>query len=423
MESRKTLKRLFVHVKKMNIIPHLFRTEYSKIVAVLCKTYGFSNIELAEDIVSDTFLKATETWGLKGVPEHPTAWLYHVAKNRVKDHFKREQVFNEKVKPSVKGNGQEAYVLDFSEENIEDSMLRMMFAVCHPLITTESQIALALRVLCGFSIDEIANALLSNKANINKRLIRAKEKLRNNNFDINTFSKDELKTKINGVLSILYLLFNEGYFSTVSNKKVRKDLCFEAMRLLYIMLHNSSTNQPSVAALMALFCFQASRFEARTNELGEQVLYENQNTEQWDDELIKKGEYYLGLSAPKKRASKYHLEAMISFWHTRKNPDQTRKWESILQLYNKLLQLQYSPIAALNRTFALAMVHGKEVALQEALKIKLHKNPLYHSLLAELYHPKYIEKQVEHLQEAIRLTKNKSDIALLEKKLGEIFKK
>lgn len=401
------------------LIPHLFRTEYSKIVAVLCTTYGLSNIAYAEDVVSETFLKASETWGLKGIPENPTAWLYTVAKNVVKDNFKREKIFREKITSELQSSSaiEEGAELDLSDDNLKDSMLKMMFAVCHQSIAPESQIILALRVLCGFSIDEIANALLSNKATINKRLFRAKDKLREVGFGPILSSKIELQESISQVLTILYLLFNEGYFSTNAPEKIRKDLCFEAMRLLHLLANNKETNTPQTNALLALFCFQASRFEARTNPQGEPILYDDQNPEIWNKELIERGEYYLGRSATEGTISKYHFEAMIAYWHTIKNGNEDEKWGNILQLYNRLLQMDYSPIAALNRTYALAMVKGKDVALKEALKIKLEENPLYHALLAELYRESNFEKQIAHLKLALQFTKSEKDRFVLTNKL------
>jgi RNA polymerase sigma factor (sigma-70 family) len=407
-------------VSNNQLIPHLFREEYSKMVAVLCKTFGLTRMELAEDIASETFLKATETWGLKGVPDNPIAWLYTVAKNLAKDHFKRETIFNEKISPELRSVSlmEQWEEIDLSNDNIKDSMLRMMFAVCHPSITTESQIVLSLRVLCGFSIDEIANALLTSKSNINKRLTRTKNTFRTIDFAVSPLSSGDLNKRLNSVLSVLYLLFNEGYFSTKSSEKIRRDLCYEAMRLLHIVISKKETNLPEANALMALFCFQASRFDARINGAGEQILYHEQDADKWNSELIKKGEYYLWQSG-NKNTTRYHLEAMIALWHTQINGDEIKKWDNILQLYNRLLQLQYSPITALNRTYALAMVKGKEMALKEALKIKLDENPLYHSLLAELYCGLNHKKQISHLKMAIRLNQNKNDAFVLENKLKE----
>ncbi|MEM6700167.1 MAG: sigma-70 family RNA polymerase sigma factor, partial [Bacteroidota bacterium] len=185
------------------LIPNLFRTEYSKMVAVLCKTFGLSNIQIAEDIVSDTFLLAAETWGTKGLPDNQAGWLYTVAKNRTKDYLKREKIRQEKVEPSLQRNQVAAYQLetDFSDQNITDSQLQMIFAICHPSIPAEAQIALGLRVLCGFGIDEIANALLSNKETINKKLYRAKNHLRNNKIELVFPENKILSDRLDNVLT------------------------------------------------------------------------------------------------------------------------------------------------------------------------------------------------------------------------------
>ncbi len=403
-------------MKEANLIPHLFRKEFSKMVAVLCKTYGLSNIQLAEDIVGETFLLATETWGLKGIPDNPSAWLYKVAKNKTLDHFKRNKVFREKIAPKLH-NGIDKYELEvnLSDKNIIDSQLQMIFAVCNPIISPEAQITLALRVLCGFGINEISKAFLSNKETINKRLHRAKETLRKHKVDLSFPSTSQLDSRIDAVLSTIYLLFNEGYYSVASKQTIKKELCIEAMRLTYMLLDNQSTNLPKTNALMALLCFQSSRFEARTNNQGELVLYLDQDTEQWDYELIKKGTYYLNKSA-QGNLTKYHLEAGISFWHTRKE-ETAIKWDNILQLYNLLLQIEYSPIVALNRTYALSKVKGTEAAITEALKIKLNDNHLYHSLLAELYKESNKNLCLKHLELALALVKTEAEKMLITKKI------
>ncbi len=389
-------------------------------VAVLSKHFGFSNIQLAEDIVSDTFLKATETWGLSKIPENPAAWLYQVAKNRAVDYLRRQRLLNEKIAPELLQNKEteELPEFDFSTKNLDDSLLEMIFAVCHPQLPKESQIVLSLRVLCGFGIDEIANALLSNKANINKRLFRAKEKIRKNNLELLEVTQDQISERLDSVLSVLYLLFNEGYYSTVANEKIRKDLCFEAMRLLHLLTTNQGTDLPKVNALMALFCFHASRFEARTNKEGEQILFDEQDTNKWNLELIDKGEYYIQRSTIGRKRSVYHFQAAIAFWHTRTEIDSNQKWENILNLYNRLLQAQYSPIAALNRTYALSKVKGRELALKEALKIEMNDYHLYHSLLAELYKGLDESKEVLHLKRALDLAPNKRDKSLILRKLA-----
>jgi len=406
------------------LIPHLFRTEYRKIIAVLCKRFGFEQIETAEDIASETFMTAAQTWGLQGIPQNPVAWLYTVAKNKASNFLKRQAVFNNKVvkEPSVTGDTSTlpAYEIDLSPQNINDSQLQMMFAICHPAIAAEAQIGLSLRILCGFGIEEIADAFLSNKETINKRLFRAKEKLRSENIAIELPGLAEIDERLGTVLATLYLLFSEGYYSVSNNKTLRKELCFEAMRLCYMLVENRHTNKPPVNALLSLMCFHASRFEARLDQNGELILYEEQDTSLWDADLISKGGYFLNCSASGNHLSKYHLEAAIAYWNTQKD-DTREKWEAILQLYNRLLQIEYSPIAALNRTFALSKANGAAAAIIEAEKLQLTNNHFYFTLLGELYTGIDNRKARDNFQKALALAKTNTDRQVIQKKLDRLI--
>lgn len=411
-------------MNEKELIPQLFRTEYRKIISVLCKLFGIVHIEIAEDIANDTFLLASETWGLKGIPENPTAWLYTVAKNRTKDYFKRHKTFSEKIVVDFKlnQNQSEEIEVDLSLKNITDSQLQMIFAICNPLIPAEAQIGLALRILCGFGIDEIAEAFLTNKETINKRLFRAKEKLRTENIKIELPTEDDINTRLETVLTTLYLLFNEGYHSSTHKTHLRKELCLEAMRLNYFLIENETTNKPIVNALMSLMCFHSSRFEARTNQIGEPILYDQQDKNLWNEELVAKGNYFLVQSARGNELSKYHLEANIAYWHSSKieNP---KKWDNILQAYNQLLLIEYSPITALNRTYALAQVKGKQTAIKEAEKLKLTDNHFYFSLLGYLHTDIDNAKAISYFEMAQKKAKTDNDKSLLNKKLNDLKKK
>jgi predicted RNA polymerase sigma factor len=400
------------------LIPHLFRTEYRKIVTVLCRLFGIEHIEIAEDIASDTFLLASELWGLKGLPENPTAWLYVVAKNKARDYLKRDSLFAQSVAKGIKSNSaiSEEIEIDLSIKNINDSQLAMMFVVCHPCNPPEAQIGLALNLLCGFGADEIASAFLTNKDVIYKRLQRAKGKLRTENIKIEQPTLAEIDERLSAVLMTLYLLFNEGYYSSSRDTTLRKDLCLEAMRLTYLLIENEQTNKPFVNALLSLMCFHSSRFDARLNQHGETILYQDQDAGLWNQELITKGEYFLDQASQGDQVSKYHLEAGIAYWHTNK-ADTREKWDGILQLYNQLLLIEYSPIAALNRTFALAKVNGKREAIIEAEKIRLIENHLYHSLLGELYTDLDNARAISHLETALALAKSSADKTLISKKI------
>jgi RNA polymerase sigma factor (sigma-70 family) len=408
-------------MEQQELIPHLFRTEYRKITAVLCKLFGISHIEIAEDIASDTFLLASETWGYKGLPENPVAWLYKVASNKAKDYFKRDALFHQKIATQISNSftGTGEIEIDLSEKNIVDSQLQMMFAICHPSIPVNAQIGLSLRILCGFGIEEIADAFLTNKETINKRLFRAKETLRIEKVKIEFPDKQEISKRLEAVLITLYLLFNEGYYSSSQNIPLRQDLCLEAMRLTHLLIQNRSTNEPSVNALMALMCFHSSRFEARIDKKGDPVLYQDQDTGLWNRELIAKGMYYLGHASQGNEISKYHLEANIAYWHTVKE-DTEEKWEGILQLYNQLLQVEYSPMAALNRTYALSKANGKPEAIIAAEKLKLIDNHLYHSLLGELYTNIDNIKAVMHFKTALKMAKSVADKTIISNKIAEL---
>lgn len=408
-------------MEESQLLPNLFRTEYRKIVSVLCYLFGIDNIEIAEDITSDTFLAATETWSIKGIPENPTAWLYTVAKNKTKNYLKRNAVFEQKLSVEIKrtANKTEEIEIDLSNKNITDSQLAMIFTVCNPVNSGEAQIALALNLLCGFGIQEISDAFLTNKEVIYKRINRAKEKLKEASIKIEQPTLSEINNRLERVLTTLYLLFSEGYYSTSQNTILRQDLCAEAMRLTFLLIENPTTNLPSVNALLSLMCFHSSRFDARTNENGETILYQDQDEALWNQELIEKGQYYLAQASTGSQLSKYHLEAGIAYWHTQKE-DTSEKWQNILQLYNHLLFLEYSPIAALNRTFALAKTNGKEEAIIEAEKLNLIDNPFYYSLLGNLYTDIDNKKAIQNFEKALQISNSQADKATLIKNINSI---
>jgi predicted RNA polymerase sigma factor len=404
-----------------DLLPHLFRQEYAKMTAVLCRHFGLKHIELAEDIASDTFLKASEHWAINGIPENPTAWLYTVAKNKTKDYFKHIAVFETQVRATIKPAQTEAATdFEFTSEHISDSQLAMIFAVCNPVNSTENQICLALQILCGFSVEEISNAFITKFETIKKRLLRARAILRNDNFQIRTLNETEIRSRLDTVLKTLYLLFNEGYFSKTNNQQIRKELCSEAVRLTVLLTENLLTNQPQTNALLALMCFQSSRLEARMNEKGEAILFDKQDKSLWDKTLIDRGNYYL-INATNGSAdcqTKYHLEAGIAYWHTA--PTEQHKWQHILQLYNQLVLIEYSPITALNRVFAFANVYGRKKAISEAEKLKLTEIGNYHQLLGYLYTDEDLDKAIDHYRQAVQLAKSKTEKQTLNKEIERL---
>ena len=408
-------------MERQILIPHLFRKEFSKITTVLCNRFGILHIETAEDIASETFLLALETWSYKGIPENQTAWLYTVAKNKAINHLKRNHLFSAKIATELKYRVPDSTEIniDLSDKNIKDSQLQMLFAICHPSISTEAQIGLALRVLCGFGIDEIATALLTNKETVNKRLLRAKEKLRKENIQLKLPSDEEIGKRLETVLTTLYLLFNEGYYSESHDAVLRKDLCLDAMRLTSILTEYEQTNRPVVNALLSLMCFHASRFEARNHQFGTLILYDEQDAEQWDQSLVAKGAMLLKQATCGTQISSYHIEACIAYWHTQKK-DTTEKWENILQLYNQLLSEAYSPIASLNRIYAFSKVHGKVMAIEEAEKLDIKDNQYYFALLGYLYSGINNTTAKKYFQKTLTLAKTEVDKITIKKRLENL---
>ncbi|HLU93239.1 MAG TPA: sigma-70 family RNA polymerase sigma factor [Membranihabitans sp.] len=404
-------------MNEITIIPILFKTEYSKMVSVLIRTFGLDYIEIAEDIVSETFLSALEIWPYKGTPENPTAWLYTVAKNKLKNQLKRRNTFDRIVSEQSSSRTQfNEFDVDFSEKNISDSQIQMLFVVCHDSISPETQVCLALRILGGLGLSEIANAMLSNKETIHKRLQRGKEKLLTAGIQIEMPDSQEIDKRLNSVLKTIYLLFSEGYYSETNNSIVRKDLCVEAINLAYLLLRHPLTNNHATNALMSLMCFHASRLDARQSGNGHMVLYDDQDRTLWDTELIEKGFHYLLEASKWEISSTYYFEASIAYWHTVENshPD---KWTSILSLYDILLSAYTSPIVALNRLWAYSKVHGNISAIREAGKLDLKTNHFYFILLAELHKSIDPNRSIHYLTEALTICMTDSERSLIKNKI------
>ena len=396
-------------------IAQIFKDEYSNLVAVLYHFYRIADIQLAEDLVSETFVKAMKTWSHKGIPESPKAWLRKTAKNLIIDQSRRQKNFDQKISPELRHENRESIDIELNDKIIEDSQLKMIFVVCDPKLSNEAQLCLALRILCGFSIDEIARALLSNKETVNKKLYRAKKALRLENGLTSHLDDTEYVIRLDSVLRVIYLIFNEGYYSSSNEKNIRQEFCWEAMYLCKFLESKSHFSKSKICALLALMCFHASRFHARISETDRIQLYDEQDRSKWDIELIQKGEEYLKKSATGNIVSKYHLEAAIAYWHT---SDHKGKWNSILQLYNKLLTIEYSPVIAMNRTYALAKANSVEEAIESVLKLDLKNDHYYYCLVAELYNMKSDKKmEIYYLQKALEIIENPNERALIVGKL------
>lgn len=409
------------------LVDHLFRHETGKLTAVLTRIFGSHNLELAEDVVQDTLLEAIKGWNYKGIPENPTAWLYKVAKNKALNIINREKYkkeYTSEVAHFLKSEWTANAALEnlFSETEIQDDQLRMMFTCCHPSISSDSQVSLTLKTLCGFSIPEIAKAFLTTEENVNKRLVRARQKIRDDKIPFEVPDQENLEKRLDAVIQTIYLLFNEGYSASKGNDLIRYELCGEAIRLAEIIAANPIIKDKSnVFASLALMYLNASRFKSRQNEKGEILTMAEQDRKQWDKTLMQKGFYYLEQSS-NKNISVYHILATISAYHCSAIDFESTDWVSILSLYDKLLQIDHSPVVMLNRTIAISKVSGAKKAIEELEKIKsnpaLQSYHLLYSAQAEFYMQlNKFKEAAACLTTAIELSPLKAEKDLLQKKL------
>jgi RNA polymerase sigma factor (sigma-70 family) len=405
-------------------VSHFFRHESGKMIAVLSKLLGLQNLQTAQDIAQDTLLQAMYTWPFKGLPENPTAWLYRVAKNKAVDYLRREKTFR-RVQSGHAYLLQSEYTLHptvgsfFGEGQIEDSQLRMIFACCHPSIAAESQIALALKTLCGLSAGEIAKAFLKDEETIAKRIYRAKEKIRTENIELELPSPAQLPKRLDAVLHSLYLLFNEGYNSSHPEQLIREDLCEEAMRLAFLLTQTPLTNLPRTNALLALFCFQASRLKARLDEGGNIILLKHQDRSKWYRPLIQKGFSYLE-AATQNEMSVYHLEAAIAYFHAVAPSFAQTDWKAIYCLYQILAAEHPTPFVLLNKAIAASYAVSSEEALKQLESLSgLENYYLYHTALGEVYfslQQKMLAKA--HYEKGLSLTRSAAEQQLLQEKIA-----
>jgi RNA polymerase sigma factor (sigma-70 family) len=377
------------------LVDHLFRHETGKLIAVLTRIFGTHNIEFAEDVVQEALLEAINVWTYKGVPEHPIPWLYRVAKNKAlnvinREKYKREYAIEAAHFLRSEWTANAALETLFSESEIRDDQLKMMFTCCHPSISGDSQIALTLKTLCGFSLSEIAKAFLTTEENINKRLVRARQKIRDDKISFEVPHAEQLEERLEAVLQTIYLLFNEGYKASSGLDLIRYDLCAEAIRLGEVITASPFIKDKSkVFACLALMYLNASRFNARQSENGEILTMAEQDRGQWERTLMQKGFAYIELAATDKNISIYHILAAISAYHCSAPDFASTDWKSILLLYDKMLEIDSSPLVALNRAVALSKVNGLDAAIAELEKLQditpLKSYHLYYSTLGEFY--------------------------------------
>jgi len=396
-------------------------------VATLTRIFGIEHLTLAEDVVQETLGRALQTWPFYGIPENPAAWIMRASRNLALDAVRRQKVFREKEAEIVALMEQSHPAPDesaFSESEIKDDRLRMMFVCCHPLVPVEAQAALALKTLCGFSAAEIGRAFLTTEAAIAKRLTRAKQKIREARVPFEIPTGDELTKRLDGVLQSLYLLFNEGYKASSGEKLVREEICDEAIRLTALLVEHPAGNQPRAHALLALMLLNGARLPARVDTDGNILRLREQDRSSWSKAMVARGILHLGQSASGGHLSVYHLQAGIAACHCTASDYESTDWSQILALYDKLMELEDSPVVALNRAVAVANVNGPRVGIESVEAIQnrgqLDSYYLLYAVLGEFESQLHnFPTAVEHFRRAVQLTEVKSEQSFLSKRLGD----
>jgi RNA polymerase sigma factor (sigma-70 family) len=409
------------------VVEHLFRHEGGKMVATLTRIFGIEHLNLAEDVVQEALIRALQTWPFYGVPQNPAAWIMRASRNLALDAVRREKRFRDK-EPEIIATLEQwpASVVvgnaPLLESEIQDDRLRMMFVCCHPLISQEDQVALALKTLCGFSPAEIATAFLTTEAAIAKRLTRAKQKIREAQIPFEIPEGEELMRRLDGVLRSLYLLFNEGYKASSGEKLVREEICQEAIRLAGLLAEHGAGNQPRTHALLALMLLNAARIPTRVDGEGNLLRLQEQDRSRWDQPMIARGMFDFARSAAGEEITEYHLQAGIAACHCAAKNFASTDWRQILELYDRLMEFDDSPVVALNRAVALAEVQGPQAGIEAVSAIQnLQSLETYYLLYAVLgefeSRLNHSRAAAVHFRKSLQLAEIKSEQGFLSKRL------
>ncbi|WP_271711562.1 RNA polymerase sigma factor [Marinigracilibium pacificum] len=407
------------------MVDHLFRHHYGKMVAVLTKVFGLSNLETIEDAVQDTFVKASLQWRTQ-IPDNPEAWLTRAAKNRVIDllrKIKAERIRTEKISIGAATVQLNDYFLD---HEIEDSQLRMIFVACHPSLDYKEQIAFSLKTISGFSIKEIASALLIKEESIKKRLSRARKSIIENNVKFDFPEKNEILHRMEMVMHVIYLIFNEGFHSSENKDVVREEICNEAIRLCSLLLKKESFRSGKLYALFALMCFHTARLKSKVSAEHQINDLTQQDRAKWDHRLIIIGNNAMNKAVEYDDISKYHYHAAIVAEHLKARSFEDTNWGMIAKWYEKLLEINSDDdLVAVN----LALVKGHLSQFNDAEKILNGINPEKLEQRKYLFYGSYAyinelankqTKALEYYKHALKYVRNEAEQSYISSKIDKL---
>lgn len=401
-------------------LDHLFRHQYGKMVSILTRIFGLEHLETVEDAIQDTFISALQAWRAHP-PDNPEGWLMQAAKNRIVDLTRKLQAEKKRVPKLESGPASIALQELFLDSEIADSQLRMIFTACHPALKPGDQIAFALKTISGFSTSEIAGALLVKEDTVKKRLTRARQVVKDSQISFEIPQGPALESRLEMVLKVIYLIFNEGFHSGRQEILVREELCGEAMRLCRMLMDNRHTQKSNVYALFALFCFQCARLRSKTGEAGEVISLEEQDRSLWDRELMILGDRAMNRAVETEHYTRYHFEAAIASEHLKAGAYEQTNWNRILRWYTMLYEIHPSDFTRLNMAMA-QLQRGEPTECKTLLdnidpQTLEQRAYLYYGLLAEYYYNQGDRaKCLQNIDQAIQLVQNQSERTYLVKK-------
>jgi RNA polymerase sigma-70 factor (ECF subfamily) len=410
------------------VVDRLFREEQGRAVATLIRVTG--DFDLAEEAVQDAFISALETWPERGVPANPAAWITTTARNRAIDRLRRRKRLVEKTEELARESALEADLRAIEPETAEDTMqiaddrLRLIFTCCHPALAMDARVALTLRTLGGLTTPEIARAFLVPEPTLAQRLVRAKRKIRDAGIPYRVPPAEMLPERLDGVLRVLYLVFNEGYAATSGDSLIRRELCAEAIRLTRVVA-GLLPDEPEARGLLALMLLHDARREARVDPAGELVLLDDQDRGLWDADRIAEGRALVQATLVEGRPGPYQVQAAIAALHDEAAAPADTDWVQIAALYGSLQRMAPSPVVELNLAAAVAMADGPAVGLAMmdgiAATGELETYPYLHSARADLLRRlgRWSEAETAY-RRARELTTNAPERAFLERRLAEV---